>query len=180
MKKIIFVLMLLMLIPTTALAHTGLESSTPKDKETITNSVKEIALTFNTNLEKLSTFSLLDKQGQKVNVDNLSVEGKILKGTFNNPLTNGDYTVNWKIVGEDGHVIERSFTFAVNMPEQVKEASTLTPTPSEPVKESSKEQTPIQTASVLTPSNDKNIFVWIGVGVLVLIGLVGFTMRKRN
>ncbi|MCY9667396.1 copper resistance protein CopC [Paenibacillus alginolyticus] len=192
MKKIIFIIMLLMLLPTTAFAHTGMESSSPKDKETITGPLTEIVLTFNTNLEKLSTFTLLDKQGQKVNVDTVAVEGKLLKGSLKTPLPNGDYTVNWKIVGEDGHVIERSFTFTVNMPEQatvnMPEQANKTPEPTSQVTEptpsapsgAADTKEPVETAPVQTPSNAKNTFIWIGVGALLLIGIVGFTMRKRK
>jgi methionine-rich copper-binding protein CopC len=184
MKKLIIVLIFLMLLPTTVFAHSGLESSTPKDKENITNPLKEIVLTFNTNLEQLSTFTILDKQSQQVNVDTMAVEGKTIKGTFNTPLPNGDYTVNWKIVGEDGHAIEQSFTFTVKIIEEVKETPKPTPQPAEPAQPTpapkEDKQQIVEKAPVQTPSNDKNTFIWIGVGVLVLIGIFGFTMRKRK
>ena len=81
MRKILFILTLLLLLPTTVFAHTGMESSSPKDKETVTAPLTEIVLTFNTNLEKLSTFTLLDVQGQK-GVDTIAVEGAVLKGAL--------------------------------------------------------------------------------------------------
>ena len=91
--------------------------------------------------------------------------------------------MNWKIVGEDGHVIERSFTFTVNVPEQA--AETPGPTsqqtkPSEAEPTPAGGQKPVQTAPVQTPSNDKNMFIWVGVGALVLIGVVGLMMRRRK
>ncbi|MNP45975.1 Copper resistance protein CopC [compost metagenome] len=139
-------------------------------------------MTFNTNLEKLSTFTLLDAQGQKVNVDTVAVEGELLKGTLKTPLPNGSYTVNWKIVGEDGHVIERSFTFTVNVPElATAESTSQQPEPGEPALASTGDtEQPVQTAPVQTPSNDKNTFIWIGVGALILIGIVGFTVGRRK
>jgi methionine-rich copper-binding protein CopC len=188
MKKIMFIIMLLMLLPTTAFAHTGLESSSPKDKETITEPINEIVLTFNTNIEKLSTFSLLDKEGQKVNVDSVEVDGKLLKGAFKTLLPNGDYTVNWKIAGEDGHVIERSFTFTVTMPEKTIQA----PQPTQPTESSQTESPPTpteakqqveETISEQTPSNvksNRSTFIWVGVSALVLIGIVGFTVGRRK
>ena len=36
--------------------------------------------------------------------------------TFLQPLENGDYKVEWKIIGADGHPIEGDFSFSVNVP----------------------------------------------------------------
>lgn len=192
MKKLMFIIMFLTLLPTTVFAHTGLESSNPKDKEIITDPITEIRLTFNTNLEKLSTFELYDKQGQKLNVDSIKVERDILKGTFNGPLPNGDYTVNWKIAGEDGHIIERSFTFTVKMPEKTSQepqttplieltssptttaTPTLIPTPIE-----SKQQVET-TIPEKTPSNNRSTYIGVGIVVLFIIGSVGFIVRRRK
>lgn len=181
MKKLILsILLFIFLLPATAFAHTGLESSSPKDKEIVTQPLTGITLTFNTNLEKLSTMSLVDKDGQKVNVDAVAVEGKILKGTLKSPLPNGEYTVNWKIVGEDGHVIERNFTFTVTLPDDEKKVTqSAEPSPSSPSPPVDQQQT-METASDKTSSSDKSMLIWIGVGLLVLIGIVGLTRVKRK
>lgn len=34
------------------------------------------------------------------------------------PLENGNYTVSYKIIGADSHVIEGNYTFSVDRPEQ--------------------------------------------------------------
>jgi hypothetical protein len=140
---------------------------------------------FNTNIEKLSTFTLLDKQGQKVSVGSIAVEEKKLKGTFKDPLPNGEYSVNWKIVGEDGHVIERGFIFTVKLPELVKETPTSSPLPTEQVQQipapQEKEQTnqtpPAQTAAT---SNNHMTLVWSGVGILLVLGVLVITLRRRK
>ena len=36
--------------------------------------------------------------------------------TFLQPLENGDYKVEWNIIGADGHPIEGEFSFSVNVP----------------------------------------------------------------
>jgi LPXTG-motif cell wall-anchored protein len=184
LKRLMLTVFLLILLPTTAFAHSGLKSSTPNDKEIITKPLNEIVMEFNTNIEKLSTFTLLDKQGQKVIVDNIAVEGKKLKGTFKDPLPNGDFTVNWKIVGEDGHVIERGFTFTVKMPEGVKEKPTSTPQPTEqvqqipaPYEEKQTVEAPSQTTG---KDNNYMTLIWTGVCALLLIGVLVITMRRRK
>jgi methionine-rich copper-binding protein CopC len=183
LKRVMITVFLLILLPTTAFAHSGLKSSTPNDNEMITKPLNEIVMEFNTNIEKLSSFTLLDKQGQKVNVDSIAVEGKQLKGTFNHALPNGDYTVNWKIVGEDGHIIERGISFTVKMPEEVKETPTTSPEPTKQV-----QKTPILQDQKLTMepasahANDYfyTIVIWTGVGVLLLIGVIVITLRRRK
>lgn len=192
MKKVILILCVLMLLPTTALAHTSLENSSPKDMETVVAPLTEIVLTFNTDIEQLSTISLSNQQGQQVDVAAKTVDGNVLKGTFSDPLPNGEYIVNWKIVGEDGHVIERSFNFTVNIPEQSTEKdagpddespSPSTPaddTPSEPANENQNEEPSNQTLPVQAPSNDNNLMMWIGAGILVLVIILGLTMRRRQ
>src|SRR5690606_31488430 len=40
----------------------------------------------------------------------------ILTGVLSTPLGNGDYTVDWSIIGEDGHLIEDSFSFSIDIP----------------------------------------------------------------
>lgn len=192
MKKITLILcFLLLLLPTTALAHTNMESSSPKEMETVTAPLTEIVLTFNTDIEKLSTFTLLNEEGHQVDVDTKTVEGTILKGAFDDPLPNGEYTVNWKIVGEDGHVIERNFKFKVDMPEQntdkvaETDAESLSPatpaddSPSKPANESPDEEPSVQTP-VQSSSNSNNPVIWIGAGVLVLVIILGLALRRRK
>jgi hypothetical protein len=179
-KKILFTICLLLLLPTTASAHTGLESSTPADKETITKPLNEIVLQFNTNIENLSTFTLTDKQGQKMKVDDIKVEQKKLVGTFNDPLPNGDYTVNYKIVGEDGHIIERSISFFVNMPNEVKQTQPteqMEKAPSPQDNRATSETKPVQPAK--NKSSNFSL-VAISLGAIILIIILGIIIRRRK
>jgi methionine-rich copper-binding protein CopC len=177
LKRLLITLLLLMLLPTTAFAHSGLKSSTPNDKEMITKPINEIVMEFNTNIEKLSTFTLLDKNGQKINIDNMAVEGEKLTGTFKDPLPNGDYTVNWKIIGEDGHVIERSFTFIVKMSEVVKDTPTSTPQPTEQVEQT---PAPYEEKQTVEAAPSQMTLIWTGVGALLVIVVLVITMRRRK
>lgn len=184
MKKTLLVLMILMLLPNTVFAHTGLKSSTPNDKEIISQPLTEILLEFNTALEKLSTFTLIDTQGQKVIVDNINVDENKLKGTFKSPLPNGDYTVNWKIVGEDGHVIERSFAFSVKMAEENKQSSSHAAQPEQdrlaPVVNGDNQNAYNEKVKVPEKSNNIMNYVWIALGAVVVIGILVITLRRRT
>jgi copper resistance protein C len=178
LKRIILFACLLVLLPTTALAHTALKSSTPSDKETVTKPLTEIVLEFNTPIENLSTFTLLDKKGQKVKVDHIAVEDKVLKGTFKKPLPNGEYTVNWKIVGEDGHIIERSFTFTVNAPEEKKLTPTETAEKTPASKDNKQEMKPNKPEPTNNDKNNFMMYLFIGASLVVLLIMTTLLLRR--
>jgi methionine-rich copper-binding protein CopC len=90
-------------------AHTGLESSSPSNGETITEDIQEIALEFETVIETGSSFSLLSEAGKEIPVQDIQVNGNTLTGKASEPLENGNYNVKWSIVGEDGHPIDGEF-----------------------------------------------------------------------
>ncbi|MEK1829279.1 copper resistance protein CopC [Priestia megaterium] len=52
------------------------------------------------------------------------VEGHDLIASLDQPLKNGSYTVDWEIVGEDGHVMKDSIAFKVDVKDEAKEENT--------------------------------------------------------
>lgn len=115
MKKI-YVLLLLLLFTFTpsVLAHSGLESSVPQDGEVVTENISTLSLTFNTIIEGTSTFKITKERDQEVSVAEHIVKEEEMIGTLSSPLEDGTYTVTWKIIGEDGHPIENSYSFSVD------------------------------------------------------------------
>lgn len=99
-----------------ALAHTGLESSSPQNGEVVVEDLKQIALNFETKVEQNSTFELKSSNGDSIPVESITLSDNQMVGSLSNSLENGDYQVNWKIIGADGHPIEGDFSFSVNMP----------------------------------------------------------------
>lgn len=134
--KCVFILAaVFMLMPAGASAHTGLKSSTPASGEKVQSELKQIELEFNTNVENLSTFTLVDEQGLKMPVT-VTLEGSVMRGTLNNELTSGNYTIMWKIVGEDGHPIKGEVPFVVELPAvDEQQGSEPTETEDQPVGE---------------------------------------------
>ena len=117
MKKILVVSFILFLsLVNSALAHTGLESSTPTNGEILNEELQQITLTFETKVEQGSTFQLQNSNGESISVENLSLSENQLVGGLSDPLTNGEYTVNWKIIGSDGHAVEGEYSFTVELP----------------------------------------------------------------
>lgn len=114
---------LLLLAPTTVFAHTGLQSSSPANGETIDKPLTEIRMEFNTDIEPLSTFVLSNEKNESVKLTGIGIDKNTMSGKIEPALPNGEYTVTWKIIGRDGHPVENKFSFAVNMPPQPNQSA---------------------------------------------------------
>ena len=112
-KTIIFTLILLFLFSNTGFAHTGLESSDPAEGSVLEEQSGDITLTFETPIEDASRFELQYQNGAIIPVDQMEVDGDKMTGTITEPLENGNYAINWNIIGEDGHPMSGTISFTV-------------------------------------------------------------------
>ncbi len=120
MKRVISVtLILLFAFTTTVSAHTGLTSSSPADGEVVAEDIHEVVLEFNSKIESTSTVKVFNENEEEISVSNIQVNDNVMTGAFMSPLENGTYTVDWKIIGADGHPIQGSYSFVVNQEEKV-------------------------------------------------------------
>lgn len=115
-KKIFIAILLVFSLNGHAFAHTGLESSSPQNGETISEEIQQILLTFETKIEQTSTIRLKSADGTEVPIKDITITDKQMVGNLETPLGHGDYQVLWNIIGADGHPIEGTFTFSVNKP----------------------------------------------------------------
>ncbi|OXS57223.1 hypothetical protein B1A99_17185 [Cohnella sp. CIP 111063] len=143
---LLVMLVAMLLAPASVWAHTGLKSSTPENKQTVDTEVQEIVMTFNTGIEKASSFTVKDAQGTEYPLADKSVASSKLTGKLEQALPNGEYTVEWRIIGEDGHPIKGTFGFTVALPPE----ETPSPSPAESAAESAEPDT-VQTEEE-TPS----------------------------
>ncbi|WP_307304500.1 copper resistance protein CopC [Neobacillus driksii] len=109
--------LLLFIFGANVFAHSHLEESTPKNGEIVTQSLKDITLTFETALEPTSSFTLIDGNHTAIPLSTVSITGNQLIANVEDDLTNGAYTIHWKIIGEDGHPLEGDIPFTMNLPE---------------------------------------------------------------
>jgi methionine-rich copper-binding protein CopC len=138
MKRVLpLILVFLLLLPGAALAHSRLEQSVPAADSVLDNSPSVIEMTFNTKIEKLSSFKLLDENGEQVETERTEVDNDTLSGKVKEPLGNGTYTVDWTIIGADGHTINGSYAFTVNAAVQEETATPEAAPSSEPSAEPS-------------------------------------------
>lgn len=114
-KVFLLFLFLFTVFSSQALAHTGLKESKPKDGEVITEPTQDLTLTFQTKVEQTSKVIVSNSKGESVPLGNFVIEANEMWATFLQPLENGDYKVDWEIIGADGHPIEGEFAFSVKV-----------------------------------------------------------------
>lgn len=192
-KKIsIIASMFFFLSVTNVFAHSYLETSSPKNGEVVTASLKEITLSFETKIESASTFTLKDANGSALSVTNISVAGNTLTGALEKELENGAYKIHWKIIGQDGHLLEGDIRFSVLLPanettvsESASEqsagsnASNADTTEGAAAKKTENAAAPVEPIQSEKPSF-KNYVIPASVGILIIVGLGGYWLFYRR
>jgi methionine-rich copper-binding protein CopC len=186
MKKLfLFTFIFFLAFVSSALAHTGLESSSPQDGDIINKELQQVTLTFESKIEQGSTFELQNSNGEDIPVENISLSENQMVGNFSNPLENGEYQANWNIIGADGHPIEGEFSFTVDLPateapaeEQIEPQEEAQPQPNVEEKE----------VDTVTEAKDEEILqnkmpsyvIPTVIGVLIVIVLVSFLLIMKR
>ncbi|OZB91301.1 copper resistance protein CopC [Paenibacillus sp. XY044] len=175
MSYIVFGILAFMLtIPSMASAHSKLEASKPSANELVKTDVKQIELTFNTNIEVLSSFTVKNSSNEKFPINHLKVNDMEMTGTLDKPLEDGDYTVDWKIVGKDGHPITGSYVFQVKKTAVEQNSSPVT------VQQENNDQEH-QDAPASKPVYNQHIVNYgIGAGIIIVVILIFLFMKRRR
>lgn len=188
MKKLIILLFFVfMIVPSVVSAHTSLSSSDPTEGQVVTENLEQITLNFATAIEELSTMELV-KEGNKIELGEIKVENQQLIGTISNPLVNGSYTIQWKIVGEDGHPITGEINFSVQTAQNQQETNTVTPEENQGTQEknnqanSTEQNTASDTVEQAENNSSSNMLVIIAIVLVVIFGIVLllFTGKKKR
>ena len=102
--------------PTPAGAHAVLVGSVPPARATLSAPPARVALSFSERLEPAyARVSVWDAAGAQVDLKDAALEpdnGKVLTVSLR-PLGPGRYTVRYRVLSVDGHVVESSFPFTV-------------------------------------------------------------------
>lgn len=189
MKRILLIcLAALWLLPSVALAHSKLEEALPAQDATVTVLPERIELTYNTKIEKLSNFKLINAAGGEIEKDKVEVDGMKMTGGIPDTLPNGIYTVKWVIIGADGHSVEGDYAFTLDAPvvteapspEPTATAETATPSPSP----SSETAPSADAGSDNNPSaaagDDTNYTPAIIIGAIIVVAALVLLMRRRK
>ena len=102
-----------------ARAHAEVVKSFPLANSTLTKSPKYVQLEFSeviTTLKSKNANSIvvLDAKARKITTSKLSVKQAIARVEFVGTLKPGKYTVKYRIVSADGHVLNAQFKFTLS------------------------------------------------------------------
>ncbi|WP_169082707.1 copper resistance protein CopC [Paenibacillus sp. PL91] len=185
MKRILLIcLAALWLVPGVALAHSKLETAVPAKDATVNVSPELIELTFNTKIEKLSNFKILNAAGEEMEKDKVEVSGMSMSGALPAELPNGIYTVKWTIIGADGHSVEGDYAFTVEAPVVTEEptaepeATAEAPTPSpEASADADNAVNPSESTTDKEGTNYTPAFI---IGAIIVVAALVLFMRRRK
>jgi copper resistance protein C len=205
-KKLFITILLVFSLNGHAFAHTGLESSSPQNEETISGEIQQITLTFETKIEQSSTVQLKSADGTEIPVKEITINHNQMVGNLEAPLDHGDYQVLWNIIGADGHPIEGTFTFNVNRPNMEEDSNleeanppsqsenntdiTDNPSTNQPVAD---EETPEENKIISDTSDETktdrsssqqsqlpSYLIPVIIGILVIVIAASFILMKRK
>lgn len=186
MKRILSAtLIFLLAFSSVGYAHTGLTNSSPTDGEEVTEDVEQLVLEFNTKIETTSTVKVFNESEEEMTINDTQVRDSVMTAVFPSPLDNGTYTVDWKVIGADGHPTQGTYSFEVIQEEIEEIAAPVEPVeteeiPAEPVEESVEEpvEQVIEDSSKIA-SND--VLVVILVILFTLAGgFIGWIIGRRQ
>lgn len=190
-KFLIFSFIFLFTFVNTTFAHTHIESSSPQSGEVLTEPLEEITLTYEGKIEQSSSFTLQNAAGEAVPVDNMTVSENVLSGSLTEPIENGEYLINWNIIGADGHLIEGEVPFTVDVP--VTETTTdntedetvdVEVTVEENNVTTEESATTNEDVAVDEPSEDTSssylVPTLIGVLILIVVGSFLFIAKRKQ
>ena len=111
----------LLVASSSAWSHAALTKSVPGNREVLAQSPARISLVFNEKVEaKFSTVALEDAKGAVRALDTPAVAADNpyqLDVAVPAALESGKYTVRYRVLSQDGHVIERAFAFTIKAAE---------------------------------------------------------------
>ena len=112
----IFFVALLLWFPSLASAHAYLVKSVPPGRASLFASPTKIQLWFNERLEpRYSSASVLDSEGKRMDRDDAQVAPDDPKqlAIGVKQLQAGKYTVKFRVLSVDGHIVEQTFPFTI-------------------------------------------------------------------
>ncbi|SUB82060.1 Copper resistance protein CopC [Pragia fontium] len=100
-----------------AMAHAHLKLQSPEADTTVSSSPADISLTFSEGVElKFSKITLIGSDKKAIETGTLALDtndNTRIMTTIKQPLSAGQYTVNWQVVSVDGHKTKGSYHFSV-------------------------------------------------------------------
>jgi copper transport protein len=108
---------LVLLVPTLALAHLALSSSTPREGAHLTTAPRELRLTFTEAVEaSVARLRLLGPNEKAVPLSPLrqpADSAQVVIADIMGPVEAGAHRIEWQVVGRDGHPVRGTIMFVI-------------------------------------------------------------------
>lgn len=102
-----------LLVQMASSAHTGLKESTPANEATVTASPGHIDLVFTAEV-RLIKFEVMGVGHEMPSKFEAGTEAMASYRIETPGMHPGQFTINWAVIGEDGHTVANSFSFLVD------------------------------------------------------------------
>lgn len=159
-----------------ALAHADLILSTPDDGAQLPEVPTEVELTFSEDLlPETVVVSVEDSAGMVIRVLEYEVDGADVIVTWPPGLSGSDYTVNYRVVSQDGHPVSGSLSFTVDVP-GVATGPSASPASVDPEAASAVDAVESATTSSAAPM----AAIAAGLGVGIAVGFLFWVTRRRG
>lgn len=126
----------LLLISAPASAHTSIVSFAPDAGQVLTTAPTQVTIVTTEAVREMgSAITVTSPSGQRVDDGSTEVQGTTVLVGLVMLTETGDYTVNYRLLAQDGHPIEDSYTFTlseVSPTPAPSETPTPTPAPTDP------------------------------------------------
>ncbi|WP_261130375.1 copper resistance CopC family protein [Bacillus sp. Marseille-Q3570] len=106
--------------PSFSYAHSSLQGTSPEEGETVTHPLDIITFKFSSEIKEGSKFTLTDQDGKSIEIQSIDLKDNVMLGQLSKTLPTGTYTVSYKIISQDSHVVEDDFTFSVESEESTE------------------------------------------------------------
>lgn len=154
-----------------ALAHTQVVGNDPEEGASLQWAPESVSLTFDGPVEaEFSPLEVYDEQEERVDLDNarLGQEDTVLMVDLEEGLGGGEYTVEYRYTGLDGHPIEGSYDFSVS--------GDPAPAPTDAAGGTSSGADEEQTSQA-SGNSPVALYGALGLGAVVILGV--FVLRRR-
>ena len=176
-----------------ASAHSELVSSDPADGARLDAPPMVVSFTFNEPLlPDFVRFIATDPSGATGDLPVSSVEGSTATIDWPVEAPGGEWTVNYRVVSQDGHPIEGGITFAyaAASPTPTSSSGSPTPAPTPSPSTSSAQPSPTPTSAVPSPATSPAAdsatgpsglaIAGIAVGLIIAVGIVVALVARRR
>ncbi|MFD2655214.1 copper resistance CopC family protein [Gracilibacillus thailandensis] len=189
-RSFFFIIVLLTVLPTIVGAHTHLETSDPEENSVLNEDTGTITLKFESTVQELNEITLTHENGEELQLEEVTHEpADTFVVTLPDSLKDGNYSLFYSIVGEDGHVMEQELAYQF---ESVEEEKTEEAIDDQEISEEATEETIEEELIETDPAkeneandatdqeNENNTLIVVFAIALVIVAILAILLLRKK